>query len=745
MPRCVTAALYVGGEKVPLDSCSVLLETENGAVEITSWKQLDETVVPVRVVPKGLEKHWRHFPGSTWTGETSSVLAKGRHGRKRGENGPKGWDGQNAAAVAVTRTHSGKTSSRSALLAAVATGCMHKNDLQTLALSRNASLRLAALPQAEFSQEQLGHLARSSETHLRMIAAAGLRDAKARKRLLRDPEELVRGALCRNEWMTQEELTLLQQDATLVLDVAGNPNTPTPVLLTNVLAGEMAAQIAIRNHRMSMFADAAIAGGTVLSGHAAGNPGIDVTAALRAAEKSDAVALGLASNVPALGRMSSQDACMLLRRVAEMGSIDGAVRVARHAVLNPEHQAELLAEPSIAPAVMLGLAGSDAVTPESAELILDAVSTMASIDQQATLAALAGNESVPSRVLNAIDPDEFASVAVRLKDNDTASGTTRDRARAKVRRVRTLHQGLVRESLSKQSAVQHVVDEERVVPQLFSSAKAPMAIVALTPEKVGSRISVRKESQLAAWGGEVLEARVETSGPAVWSTLVLRVNERRARNAQGVNALLDPIGVTYHDGRQDRFTLLEPLGTATGAGWVEGPVTQTTEETENAKALMKRQARKIFTPGALMTAAMALVPDALKPAVKGAKTAATMNKIMTGEPRGADRVAVVMADLSAGPARVALESATVSREEAVTAGQQHAMMLQASGFMTEQEAAGVIAALDSVGRIASLAQDRRHPVWQTRERLRFPGGQRAVIQELLNGEEPWLDDWTNKD
>ncbi len=743
VPRCVTAALYVGGEKVPLDSCSVLLETQDGVREISSWKQLDEHAVTVRVVPKGLEKHWKHFGASTWVGQTSAVLGKGRNGRKRDTNGPRGWDGENAVAVAMTRAQNGTTASRSALLAAISTGCMDKKDLQALALSRQASLRLAALPQAEFTQEQLGYLARCSEPHLRIIAAAGLRDVKARKRLLSDPDALVRGALCRNEWMTEAELTALQGDDVLALDIAGNLNAPATILMASVLGGEMASQIAIRHHRMAVMANAAIATQTVLAGHAAANPGVDMKIAIAAAMTSEDVARGLASNAPALMRMSSADATALVRRMADLGSIDGVVRVARYTTLSAVDQAALVAEPGIAHAVMIGLAGNDAISPEIAELVLDASSVMIQADQHAALVALAGNESVPSFVLNAIDPDEYATVAARLKDNDSASGSSRDKARAKVQRVRKLHQGLIRESLVKQSAVLHTPDDERIVPQLMSSAKAPMAIVMVTPETIGSRIAVRKDSQLAAWGGEVLEARVETSGTAVWSTLTLRVNERKAKQAQGTNALLDPIGVTYHDGVQDRFALLEPLATTTGNSWTEDGGESVTEDVEGTKALVKRQARKIATPSALRTTAMALLPGSLKPAVQGTKAAATMNKIVSGEPRGADRVTAVMADLTAGPARMTLESASVSREEAVTAGQQYARLLQTSGVISEQEAGSVMAALDSIGRLAKLVKDRRHPVWQARERMRFLNGQRAVIQELLNGEESWLDDWTN--
>lgn len=744
MPRCVTAALYVGGEKVPLDSCSVLLETDEGVREITNWKQLDEDTVSVRVVPKGLEKHWKHFGASTWVGETSAVLGKGRHGRKRGEKGPRGWDGRNATAVAMTRAQNGSTASRSALLAAIGTGCMDKKDLQALALSRQASLRLAALPQAEFSQEQLGHLSRSSEPHLRMIAAAGLRDVKARKRLMTDTDPLVRGALCRNEWMTEAELEELANDEALALDIAGNINTPQHILAGSVVGDELSAQIAIRHHRMSSMANAALTKKSVLAGHAAANPGVDLAVAMASAMKNEDVARGLSTNIPALMRMSSQDATTLIRRLAEAGSIDGVVRVARYTTLSDEAQQVLLSDPGVAQAVMIGLAGNESITPDSAELVLDATSVMIQTDQLATLAALAGNESAPSKVLNAIDVDEYATVAARLKDNDSASGTTRDRARAKVQRVRKLHQGLVRESLVKQSAVLHAPEDERIVPQLMSSAKAPMAVVMVTPETIGSRIAVRKDSQLAAWGGEVLEARVETSGAAVWSTLILRVNERKAKTAQGANAMLDPIGVTYHDGVQDRFALLEPLATTTGNSWSEDAGGAVLEDTEGAKALVKRQVRKLATPATLTTAAMTVLPSALKPVVKGTKAAATINKMITGDPRGADRVTAVMTDLTAGPARMTLESASVSREEAVTAGQQYARLLQSSGAISEQEAAGVIAALETVGHMAKLVKDRRDPAWQARERMRFVNGQRAVIQELLNGEESWQDDWTNQ-
>jgi hypothetical protein len=732
----VTTALYVGGEKVPLGAYSVL--TDTGEL-ITNWKMLDGDTT-VRVVPIGMEKHWRYFPACSWTATTSQERARGAKGRKRGDDGPLGWDGTNPIAVALTRATNNNTASRAAILQAVATTTLSDRDLKAVALSKDATLRLAALPQVSFTQLDMARLSRSTQPHLRIIAAAGLRDVKARAVLLNDSNPLVRGALARNDWMTRAELEQLEHDEHVRLDLAANPNTRTEFLTIGVFEGGLFAQIALRNPRMSDMAVMLISNGSLLAGHAAGNPGIDVAAAIKAAATNTDVTRSLARNIPALTRMPSADAVALIEMLTEIGDRQGIETVTRNAVLDPLDQARLAANPLTSHVTLVGLAGNDSISSDIAELVLATADVMHPWDHTNALVALAGNESVPSKVLNAMD-FKNPMVANQLKTNESASGHTRQRAIEQVRRLRRLHQQLVTDSLTRNSAGVSRDNETREVPVLHSPVLRPMAVVVSTPETIGARITVQRDSRLAAWGGEVVEVDVRTSGPAIWTEVVLRVDERRARRVDDANALSDPIGLVAHDGHDEHFSLLEPLTTRTNDDtWNEHASNAPTELTESATARVTRHTRRMLNTKTLMNAAMVAVPAPLKTAMKATKHAANATAVMAGEPRGADRVAVIRADLAAAPARLQMLHAETTRDDAVKAGQHHVRLLQASGVLGEHEAAAVIDELENIGRHAARAVDRRHWAWQAREKLRFTAGQRSVIQQILNGDTP--DTWT---
>ena len=159
--------------------------------------------------------------------------------------------------------------------------------------------------------------------------------------------------------------------------------------------------------------------------------------------------------------------------------------------------------------------------------------------------------------------------------------------------------------------------------------------------------------------------------------------------------------------------------------------------------MIARHVRRIATPKALLNAAMTGVPTPLKTAAKTTKQVANLQASMAGDPRGADRVAIVRADLAASQARITMLAAETTRADAIKAGQHHARVLQAAGVLTEHETATVIGELELLGRAATAAGDRRHWAWQMRERLRFTAGQRGVIAQILNddgiGPDAWMD------
>lgn len=734
MPRCAVVSLYVGGEKVSLKAFTVLAEIDGSLVDVQSWKALPEEEALVRVVPIGLSHTWRSFPTASFTALASQTTSKGSKGRKRSGTGPNGWDGKNPIAVALVRAHSRTGATRAALLEALSTGVMDEKDLQAVALVKDPGLRLSALGQVALTQVQLRKLARSSEPHLRAVAAATLRDVKAREVLMTDPDPMVRGALVRNVWMTKAELRVMESDAAVALDLAGNMNARAEFLTLRMLEGGLFAQIAVMNPQMREYASALLSSGSVLAPYAACNPGVDVARAMYAAESNIAVAKGLARNVPALSRMSSSDALKLISALRRAGDLSGVISVTHHVTLSAEHQNELMLDTVLRDAALVGLAGNVAIEPEIAEMVLIEASVMYEPDQRAALVALAGNESVPSEVLNAMTVDD-AMVAFALKDNEQASSSARKHALAKVRRVRRLGQAAITESLLQNSTRAATETAPRVVPALYSDVLRPLAVVLTSEENVGARIEMPKDSGVSAWGGEVLEVRIETSGRAVWSSLVLRVNERRARAAAGVNALLDPVGVMIQTPDGERFALLEPLGSRTGADAPEVEAT-VTAEVETFGGMLVRQVKRMATPKLFERAAMMALPAPVPTAVKGAKQVAQLSSALSGEARGADRVAMIPLDLSDGTNRLVLQAAGVERRDAVKAAMNHARVLMAAGVMSEHECAAVLETLEELQLTASSVTDRHHWAWQAREKLRFTAGQRQVIQDILNGDGP---------
>ena len=734
MPRCAVVSLYVGGEKVSLKAFTVLAEVDGAVVDVQSWKALSEDESLVRVVPIGLAHTWRSFPTASFTVLASQSTAKGSKGRKRSSTGPNGWDGKNPIAVALVRAHSRTGATRAALLEALATGVMDERDLQAVALVKDPGLRLAALGQAALTQVQLRKLAKSREPHLRAVAAATLRDVKAREVLMSDPDPMVRGALVRNVWMTKAELRIMEKDPAVALDLAGNMNARAEFLTLRMLEGGLFAQIAVMNPQMREYASALLSSGSVLTPYAACNPGVDVARAMYAAETHVAVAKGLARNVPALSRMSSGDAMRLIAVLRQAGDLSGVMSVARNVTMSAEHQNDLMDDTVLRDAALVGLAGNVAIEPEIAEMVLVDAPVMYEPDQRAALVALAGNESAPSEVLNAIAVDD-AMVAFALKDNEQASSSARKHALAKVRRVRRLAQASISESLLQNSSRMVVEAAPRVVPALYSDVVRPLAVVLASDENVGARIEMPKDSGVSAWGGEVLEVRIETSGRAVWSSLVLRVNERKARAAAGVNALLDPVGVLIQTPDGERFTLLEPLGSSTGADAPEAEAS-VTSEVETFGGMLVRQVKRMVTPKMFERAAMMALPAPVPTAVKGAKQAAQLSSALSGEARGADRVATIQVDLSDGTNRLVLQAAGVERRDAVKAAMNHARVLMAAGVMAEHECTAVLETFEQLQLTASAVTDRRHWAWQAREKLRFTAGQRQVIQDILNGDGP---------
>lgn len=741
MTSCTASAIYVAGEKVPLQKYAILRFTGTEWVRVLHWREMPEDAETVLVLPEGTAHDPDMFRHASWSAKGDKRTAKG----SRGRSGAHTWDDAFLLAVTVTRAHGisvaapGAAAARDLVIDLLESGAASEDLARACIASSDPLMSKLALASVVLSRDQLRSLALSHDEVLRSRAARYTKESSLLSRLLRDENLVVRQTAARNPHLSASALARASRDATLTYEIASNPSTTEEVALDIIELGGIEARAAITNPNVAARANRALKVGSHLDVFAARNPALDTAVALLRSKESPAVAAALASNSSAVGRLSQDQALDLVNILLANRSFESIADVCRYARFTPEVQMQLLTR-HFGDQAMLGLAGSAHLDRDAAEMILDSSALVPEGVRSTIQTLLAENARTPVRVLSALEMSH-PSVARSLSRNDRVSSTIRATARQAVLSYEASANERLQEVLSNPGAPQ-AREWRTLADPLASRARVrPVAALALSDDALERSMAVPPEWGLHAWGGKRLEIEASLKwyeSTAYHSTrVVLRVDERQAKKTSGTNITVDPLGVVVEQDGESYFALLTPVRSSDPIAptLVKTAVEADELETPGLFAAMGEAASRI-DKRTIATRAVAKLPI-VGHHVGKVRLAAQLHKTLSGAVDGLDRVAHLPVDASRGGLFRVLEPEN-RLEEAFQETFAFVSALHTADRITAQERDAVTIALSKIEEKANSTAGDHALAIQYRDMLRFRVGQVHVVERLLQEDIEWL-------